>query len=133
MLRDLGSNRHQPSSVVWPTSQTARRVSQSAKARASPAALAEALFANNSAKTPLDLTEADIWFGLYVPAKTPRQSVSQLSGWFSAALEVPEVKAKLVGLGLFPMGMCGVDFSALVRKKYEEYGHTIREFKIKVN
>jgi tripartite-type tricarboxylate transporter receptor subunit TctC len=76
--------------------------------------------------------EADNWFGLYVPAKTPRQSVSQLTGWFTAALEVPEVKAKLVGLGLFPVGMCGADFSALVRRKYEEYGHSIRELNIKV-
>jgi tripartite-type tricarboxylate transporter receptor subunit TctC len=76
--------------------------------------------------------EADNWFGLYVPAKTPRQSVSQLTGWFTAALEVPEVKAKLVGLGLFPVGMCGADFSALVRRKYEEYGHAIRELNIKV-
>jgi hypothetical protein len=66
-------------------------------------------------------------------AKTPRQSVSQLSGWFTAALEVPEVKAKLVGLGLFPVGMCGADFSAFIRKKYEEYGHAIRELNIKVN
>src|SRR5262249_1943033 len=47
--------------------------------------------------------EADNWFGLYVPAKTSRQNVSQLSNWFTAALEVPEVKAKLVGLGLFPI------------------------------
>ena len=76
--------------------------------------------------------EADNWFGLYVPAKTPRQSVSQLSGWFTAALEVPEVKAKLVGLGLFPVGMCGADFSAFIRRKYEEYGRTIRELNIKV-
>jgi tripartite-type tricarboxylate transporter receptor subunit TctC len=66
--------------------------------------------------------EADNWFGLYVPAKTPRQSVSQLTGWFTAALEVPEVKAKPVGLGRFPVGS----------RKYEEYGHAIRELNIKV-
>ena len=77
--------------------------------------------------------EADNWFGLYVPAKTPRQNVTQLSGWFTAALEVPEVKAKLVGLGLFPVGMCGADFNTFVRKKYDEYGHAIRELNIKVN
>jgi tripartite-type tricarboxylate transporter receptor subunit TctC len=65
-----------------------------------------------------------------VPAKTSRQNVSQLSNWFTAALEVPEVKAKLVGLGLFPIGMCAENFSAFVRKKYEEYGHAIRELNI---
>jgi tripartite-type tricarboxylate transporter receptor subunit TctC len=74
--------------------------------------------------------EADIWFGLYVPAKTPRETVSHLAGWFSASL-VPEVKAKLVALGLYPVGMCGADFSAFVHKKYEDYGRAIRDLNIK--
>ncbi len=75
--------------------------------------------------------EADNWFGLFVPAKTPREIVSQLAGSFTAALEAPDVKAKLVALGLYPVGICGADFSALIRKKYEEYGRAIRELNIK--
>jgi tripartite-type tricarboxylate transporter receptor subunit TctC len=40
--------------------------------------------------------EADQWYGVLAPAKTPRETVSQLTGWFVSALQVPEVKAKLV-------------------------------------
>jgi len=40
--------------------------------------------------------EADVWNGLFAPAKTPKETVSQLAEWFTAALQVADVKAKLV-------------------------------------
>jgi tripartite-type tricarboxylate transporter receptor subunit TctC len=71
------------------------------------------------------------WYGLFAPAKTPKETVSQLVGWFTAALQVPEVKAKLVVQGLYPVGICGADFGAFVRKQYEDYGRAIREANLK--
>lgn len=75
--------------------------------------------------------EADVWFGLVAPAKTPKDVVSQLAGWFSAAMRVPEVKAKLAAQGLLPVGTCGEDFAVHLRKQYDEYGRVIREAGIK--
>src|SRR5260370_18251749 len=49
--------------------------------------------------------EAEAWFGLLAPAKTPKEMVSQLSNWFTAAAQAPEIKAKLATLGLLPRGM----------------------------
>ena len=71
------------------------------------------------------------WFGVSAPAKTPKERVSQLVGWFTAALRVPEVKAKLAVQGLYPVGICGADFGAFVRKQYDDYGRVIREANIK--
>jgi tripartite-type tricarboxylate transporter receptor subunit TctC len=71
------------------------------------------------------------WYGLYAPAKTPKETVSRLAGWFTAALQVPEVKAKLVVQGLYPVGMCGADFGVFFRKQYDDYGRAIRELNIK--
>jgi tripartite-type tricarboxylate transporter receptor subunit TctC len=76
--------------------------------------------------------EANLWFGLFAPAKTPRDVVSKLAGWFSAALNVPEIKTKLVAEGMYPVGMCGADFRAFVEKQYNEYGRIIREANIRV-
>jgi len=70
-------------------------------------------------------TEIRLW--LFAPAKTPKEAVSQLAGWFTAAMQVPEVKANLVAQGLYPVGMCGADFGDYFRKQYVEYGHVIRE------
>jgi tripartite-type tricarboxylate transporter receptor subunit TctC len=75
--------------------------------------------------------EADFWNGVLVPAKTPKETVSQLASWFTAAMEVPEVKAKLVTQSLYPVGLCGADFGALLRKQYDEFGQIIREANIK--
>jgi tripartite-type tricarboxylate transporter receptor subunit TctC len=71
------------------------------------------------------------WFGVVAPAKTPKETVSQLSGWFSAALQAPDLRAKLVVQGLYPAGACGADFAAFLRKEYDDYGRIIREANIK--
>jgi tripartite-type tricarboxylate transporter receptor subunit TctC len=75
--------------------------------------------------------ESEGWLGLVAPAKTPKETVSQLAGWFAAALQVPEVKAKLVIQGLFPDATCGADFHAFLRKRHDEYGGILRESSIK--
>ncbi len=75
--------------------------------------------------------EVDVWYGLFAPAKTPREMASQLADWFTAAMQVPEVRAKLVLQGLYPVGMCGADFAALLRKDYDGYGRVIRESNMK--
>jgi tripartite-type tricarboxylate transporter receptor subunit TctC len=68
---------------------------------------------------------------LFAPAKTPKEAVSQLADWFAAAMQAPEVKAKLVARGLYPVGMCGADFGDCFRKQYIEYGRVIREHGIR--
>jgi tripartite-type tricarboxylate transporter receptor subunit TctC len=73
----------------------------------------------------------DNWFGLFAPAKTPKDIVSQLAGSFTGALKVPALRAKLASQGLYPVGMCGADFGAVVHKNYAEYGRVIREANIK--
>jgi tripartite-type tricarboxylate transporter receptor subunit TctC len=75
--------------------------------------------------------ELDISFGVVAPAKTPREIVSQFASWFTTAILVPEVKAKLVAIGLYPVGTCGADFGAYLRKQFDEYGRIVREANIK--
>ena len=77
-------------------------------------------------------SEMDYWLGLLAPAGTPKEKQSQLADWFTAALEAPEVRAKLAPLGLYPVGTCGADFGALLRKQYDEFGRIVHEANIKV-
>ena len=71
-------------------------------------------------------------FGVYAPAKTPNEVVAQFAGWFKAALDAPEVKAKLKLQELYPLGICGADFADYLRKQYDIYGRAIREAGIKL-
>jgi tripartite-type tricarboxylate transporter receptor subunit TctC len=77
--------------------------------------------------------EMDEWNGVLAPARTPKNAVSQLADRFTAALQAPEVKRKLVAQGLYPVGMCGADFGALLRKQYDDFGRVIRETNIKAD
>lgn len=70
--------------------------------------------------------EVDNWFGVIAPEKTPKETLTQLSSWFTAALQAPDVKARLAIQGLYPVGICGDEFGAYVRKRYDDYGEALR-------
>jgi tripartite-type tricarboxylate transporter receptor subunit TctC len=75
--------------------------------------------------------EVDLWWSLFAPAKTPKETVLQLAEWFTATLRAPEIKQKLDALGFTPVGLCGADFAALLRRQFEDYGRVIREANIR--
>jgi tripartite-type tricarboxylate transporter receptor subunit TctC len=58
--------------------------------------------------------EYPIWFGLFLPAKTPRDIVDKLHRETLKALQAPKVREKLATLGLDPMVMTPNDFAAHV-------------------
>jgi tripartite-type tricarboxylate transporter receptor subunit TctC len=72
-----------------------------------------------------------LWFGMFAPAKTPKETITQYAGWFTAALQAPDVRTKLVGQGLYPVGTCGADFAAAYRRDNEDFGRVIRAADIK--
>jgi tripartite-type tricarboxylate transporter receptor subunit TctC len=71
------------------------------------------------------------WFGMVAPAGTPKDAISRLSTALTAALEVPEIKTKLLGLGLYPSALCGDGFGTHIRSQHEEYSTVIRAANIK--
>jgi tripartite-type tricarboxylate transporter receptor subunit TctC len=83
-------------------------------------------------ETGISNYDADIFYGVVAPAKTPPDALAQLSGWFSGALKAPDMKPKLAQQGLFPVGTCGAEFGAYLRRQGEEYSRIIREANITV-
>lgn len=61
--------------------------------------------------------EYPIWFGLFLPAKTPREIVDRLHAETSKALQSPKLREKLAALGVEPMAMTPQEFDALVQKE----------------
>jgi tripartite-type tricarboxylate transporter receptor subunit TctC len=57
------------------------------------------------------------WFGLFVPANTPRQIVDKLYDETVKALKAPRVTEKLSALGVDPMDMTQSEFDAFVQKE----------------
>lgn len=75
--------------------------------------------------------EATAWFGMVAPAKTPRDTLDQLGKLFAAALQVPDVKAKFLAQGLYPVGACGAEFGAHIRLQHDLYAKVVRAANIK--
>ncbi len=84
--------------------------------------LAEAGFADIDATT---------WFGLAAPAKTPAAVIDQIITAVRAALEAREVREKLEGVGLLPVGTCGKQFTAFLARQQEMFARAIRDSGIK--
>ena len=75
--------------------------------------------------------EEEVWFGVVAPAGTTKETIAQLAAWFTEAVQAPEVRAKLAVQGLYPVGICGADFAAHLRKEHEKYGRIIRAANIR--
>jgi tripartite-type tricarboxylate transporter receptor subunit TctC len=83
------------------------------------------------AETGVSNYEADIFYGLVAPAKTPDATLAQLSKTFANALKAPVMKPKLAKEGLFPVGTCGAEFGAYMKKLGDDYARIIDEAHIK--
>jgi tripartite-type tricarboxylate transporter receptor subunit TctC len=59
--------------------------------------------------------EYPIWFGLFLPAKTPREIVEKLHSETLKALQSDQVRGKLAALGVDPMPLSPADFAAYVQ------------------
>jgi len=84
------------------------------------------------AETGISKYEANIFYGIVAPAKTPPDTIAHLVGWVSAALKPADMKPKLAKQGLVPVGTCGTEFGAYMRKQVDEYSRVVREANIKV-
>jgi tripartite-type tricarboxylate transporter receptor subunit TctC len=69
--------------------------------------------------------------GVVVPAGTSGKVLSQLIGWFTAAMQSSQIEKKFAALGFFAGGECGANFGAVLRTQYEDYGRIIREISFK--
>ncbi len=61
--------------------------------------------------------EYPIWFGIFLPAKTPRAIIDKLYDETLKALQATDVREKLASLGVDPMTMSPSEFDAYVKKE----------------
>jgi len=61
--------------------------------------------------------EYPIWFGLFAPARTPREIVERLNRETLKAVQAPKVREKLAALGVDPMPMSPDQFAAHVERE----------------
>jgi tripartite-type tricarboxylate transporter receptor subunit TctC len=73
------------------------------------------------------------WYGLFVPAKTPKDIVAKLSGALQAVLKQPDVIEKLRSVGVSPASGDSAELAKLVPVEYERIGKLIKQANIKAD
>jgi tripartite-type tricarboxylate transporter receptor subunit TctC len=85
------------------------------------------------------LTEAGIngadmstWYGVFVTTGTPPEVVARLQSELARIIKLPDVQAKLKGLGGEPGNLSVEQFSQLNRQEFERFGRLIKQANIKM-
>jgi tripartite-type tricarboxylate transporter receptor subunit TctC len=66
------------------------------------------------------------WFGVFVPAGTPREVVDRLHAEFTRALAAADVREKIVSLGAEPVGSRPEEFAAYIQREARKYAGLIK-------
>ena len=77
--------------------------------------------------------EAVFWFGTFVPSGTPREIVTRVNGEIRNALQVPEVRQRLLESGLVATGGSAEEFAAFVGSESKKWAKLVREKGIRVD
>jgi tripartite-type tricarboxylate transporter receptor subunit TctC len=72
------------------------------------------------------------WYSIVAPASTPPAVIDRLQKEIARALENPEVKAKLAGLGAEPIANTPAEFAAMIRSETTKWSKIVKDANIKV-
>ena len=77
--------------------------------------------------------EMTTWYGLFVTGGTPKPVVDKLAAELKRVLALPDVQAKLRGLGGEPGAMTQEQFAAFNKAEFERFGKLIKTANIKAD
>jgi tripartite-type tricarboxylate transporter receptor subunit TctC len=84
-------------------------------------------------ETGITKYEAEIFYGLVAPAKTPADALKRVSDLFSTAMNAPDVQPKLPQQGLFKVNSCGAPFGEFLRNITADYERVTAAAGMKAN
>jgi tripartite-type tricarboxylate transporter receptor subunit TctC len=73
------------------------------------------------------------WFGLMVPAKTPRDVVNRISGDIAKIMKMPDVRERLAGMAAEPVGSTPEQFSVFLKAETAKWAKVIKDGNIKAD
>ena len=77
--------------------------------------------------------EAVSWYALMAPAGTPREVIAKIHGDVAKALQMPDVRERLAGMGAEPSGESPAELAARIKAEYDRWGEVVRKANIKAD
>ncbi|RPH45661.1 MAG: tripartite tricarboxylate transporter substrate binding protein [Burkholderiales bacterium] len=123
--------------TMFDTTSSAMQHIRSGKLRAlaltTPKRAAELPDVPTLAEAGVSGAEMSTWYGLFVTGGTPQPVLDRLTAEVGRVLQMPDVQAKLRGLGGEPGTLTREQFAALNRTEYDRFGKLIRDAGIKLD
>jgi tripartite-type tricarboxylate transporter receptor subunit TctC len=77
--------------------------------------------------------EMTTWYGLFVTGGTPAPVVERLAAEFERILKLPDVQARLKGLGGEPGNITRAQFAEMNKAEYDRFGRLIKSANIRID
>jgi tripartite-type tricarboxylate transporter receptor subunit TctC len=75
--------------------------------------------------------EMVLWIGVFAPAGTPREVVSKLNAEVVRIVRLPDIREKLDGMGVDPLGNTSEQTAEWIRREIARYGPVVKAANIK--
>jgi tripartite-type tricarboxylate transporter receptor subunit TctC len=76
--------------------------------------------------------EVTAWFGIFAPARTPKEIVTRLNRDIVALMRLPDVQQRMVAMGLDTKTSTPEELGAIVRNEVATWGPVVKDAKLKV-
>jgi tripartite-type tricarboxylate transporter receptor subunit TctC len=93
----------------------------------SPARLPAAPEAPTMSELGFPKVAASIWYGMMVPAATPKALIAKLNAESNKALALPDVKERLAAAGIDTAGGTPEDFARFIRDELAKWGPVVKD------
>ncbi len=70
--------------------------------------------------------DANAWFGMFVPAATPRERIDRLHGEIAKGLQTPDMHERLRSLGATPVGSTPAQFAEFFRVEVAKWAKVVK-------
>ncbi len=80
-----------------------------------------------AAESGLKGYDAAGWWGIFVPAATPKDVVARLHAEIAAVVALPDVRERMLDQGAVPSGIGGEKFAAFVRAEQTKWARVVKE------
>jgi tripartite-type tricarboxylate transporter receptor subunit TctC len=85
------------------------------------------------AEAGVKAADVQTWYALYVTGGTPKPAVDVLSAELAKVLKLPDVQARIQGLGGDVGTLSGERFAEMNRREYERFGKLVRDAHIRAD
>jgi tripartite-type tricarboxylate transporter receptor subunit TctC len=77
--------------------------------------------------------DADTWFGVLAPPKTPQNVLDAIQGQVVKASQDPQLRARMAEMGYTATAVAPRDFGGFIKSEFERWGSVVRTANIRVD